>query len=192
MNRNLIDSNTPKDLKFITLAMEDFHISESQFGLVPGIYKSHVGYTEGSQSVQFYYSPLEISYKEILDMFIESSNQMDKNQEEKNKIIFYNNDDEKQIAESEVSSRNTENITAKAFQSFKIAEESHQKYYLQKDSKLYTYFLELYSVNFWDFVNSTSALRFNSYIAGYGSKDMILEDCNKLNLPDNLKSYLIK
>ena len=195
---NLIDANTPKDLKFITLGMKSFYIPDSQFGIVPGIYKSHVGYSGGNQSnptyqdlkdhtqsIQLYYSPLEISFKEILAMFFESTIENDK-------IIFYNNEEEKQISESELTFKNLNHVKVKAFESFKIAEEIHQKYYIQKDTKLYSFFLDLFNRNFWDFVNSTASLKFNAYAAGNGNEEMILEDCNKLNLPENLRGYIFK
>ena len=126
-----------------------------------------------TETVQIVYDPTRISYEDLLNVFWHSHNPtMDMMSVQYKSIIFYHNDEQKQIAteskeqlEAEKRSRIfTEIVPAPEFYP---AEGYHQKYYLQQVEELAKEFKAKYpDIN--DFTNSTAVARVNGYVAGYG------------------------
>jgi len=67
------------------------------------------------------------------------------------------------------------------YTAFYLAEDYHQKYYLQSDTYFSSTFKAIYPEPS-DFINSTAAARVNGYLAGYGSADNLLQEVDKLGL----------
>jgi peptide-methionine (S)-S-oxide reductase len=98
-------------------------------------------------------------------------------------IIFYHNDEQKRLAE-ESKERLEAELNDKIFteiipaSTFYLAEDYHQKYYLQQIPELFNEFKAIYpDMN--DFISSTAAARINGYAAGYGTQAILQEE-----LPD--------
>ena len=99
-------------------------------------------------------------------------------------IVFYANDVQRQAAlasrqrETEKRPISTEVLPVTHFW---LAEDYHQKYYLQQDAVLMRDFQAMYP-SLSDFVNSTAAARVNSCVAGHGDADSIRRDAALLGL----------
>jgi hypothetical protein len=64
---------------------------------------------------------------------------------------------------------------------FHLAEPYHQKYSLQLEGNLVREFRAMYPDND-DFINSTAATRVNSYLAGYGSEEVLRKELQTYGL----------
>ena len=74
---------------------------------------------------------------------------------------------------------------------FYLAENYHQKYYLQMVRELKSEFSNMgYDYN--DFINSTAAARINGYIKGYGTKKLLMDDIESLGLSDKGRKRLVE
>ncbi len=67
------------------------------------------------------------------------------------------------------------------FSTFYIAEDYHQKYYLQQNVKLMEEFIFMYKTTS-QITNSTAAARVNGYIGGYVSFDQLKQELGLLGL----------
>ncbi|MDF2891931.1 MAG: Methionine sulfoxide reductase [Clostridia bacterium] len=143
------------------------------------------------------YNPEEITYEELLQIFF------DKHSPEYNvpvrqymSAIFYH--DEKQL-ESAASAlaKEQEKRGIKLFtkilpyEKIYMAENYHQKYYLQLVDLLKSDIKKHYP-DFKDFVDSTAAARINGYLKGLGTMDMLMEEIETFGLSEKGKKRLIE
>lgn len=136
---------------------------EDLFRLRPGISNTEVGYQGGenenptyqhhpghAEGIELTYDPKITSFKEILDFFFRIHNPTTVNQQGNDmgssyrSAIFYQNDEEKSIAEDVISIVNASNkwqgdvvTTLEPFAPFWVAEPNHQDY-LVKNPNGYT------------------------------------------------------
>lgn len=108
--------------------------------------------------------------------------------------IFYHNEDQKQIAnetliEQEKGKKSKIYTEIVPYKKFYIAENYHQKYYLQLVRDLMNEFESMYS-NFKDFTNSTSAAHVNGYIKGYGTIERLSNEIKDLGLSEKGQNRL--
>jgi peptide-methionine (S)-S-oxide reductase len=101
-------------------------------------------------------------------------------------IVFYHNDDQRRLAmaskeryEARLGRRVVTLIVP--FCGFYLAEDYHQKYYLQLVPDLTKEFAVIYP-NFSDFVDSTAAARINGYLGGHGTFQALQQQLNSLGL----------
>lgn len=100
--------------------------------------------------------------------------------------ILYHNEEQKRLA-LETRDRQTTSVKKKIvteiipFAEFYLAEEYHQKYYLQQAPELMSEFSAIYPVA-QDFINSTAAARVNGYVGGYGSLETLNGEIDSLGL----------
>jgi len=145
-----------------------------------------VGYAGGKKENPTYYSlgnhtetleidfdPERITYAELLSVFWDSHNPVRKpwGRQYMSIVFFHNPEQEKLVRETKA---NREEIINKKlyteiqpYTKFYLAEDYHQKYYLQNTPELMREF-QVYSGRFQNFVDSTAAARINGYVAGYG------------------------
>jgi methionine-S-sulfoxide reductase len=154
----------------------------------------HIG--DHSETVQIDYDPTRISYEELLEIFWNSHNPAAEPwSKQYRSAIFYHNEEQKRLAlESKAREEarieqpiHTAIIPASEFY---LAEDYHQKFYLQLQSNLMAEFHAMYP-DFSDFINSTAAARVNGYIRGYGAAEALQTDLNNLGLsPDGSEKLL--
>jgi peptide-methionine (S)-S-oxide reductase len=195
-----IDAAAPEVTETATFALGWFWGPDARFGSIKGVISTRVGYAGGttgnpeyyrlgdhSETVQIEYDPAQISYQDLLNVFWHSHNPtMDPRSYQYKSIIFYHNDEQKRLATESKEHREAE-IERKIFTEmvpapeFYLAEEYHQKYYLQDIPELVNEFRAIYP-DFNDFINSTAAARVNGYAAGYGTKAALQEELYDLGL----------
>lgn len=99
---------------------------------------------------------------------------------------MFHNDEQKQLA---LETRDQEAAKLKGtmyteiipLNEFYLAEEYHQKYYLQQVPELMREFRDIYPA-VGDIINSTAAARVNGYVGGYGSLKALKTEINDLGL----------
>jgi peptide-methionine (S)-S-oxide reductase len=100
--------------------------------------------------------------------------------------IFFHNEDQKRLA-LETRDRKAATVKGKIvteiipFAEFYLAEDYHQKYYLQQVPALMREFSAIYPA-VQDFIDSTAVARVNGYIGGYGSPESLKGEIDSLGL----------
>lgn len=110
--------------------------------------------------------------------------------------ILFHNDEQRQMA---VETRDREATKLKGtiyteiipLDEFYLAEEYHQKYYLQGVPELRREFRDIYPA-VRDIINSTAAARVNGYVGGYGSLTVLQTEIEDLGLSPAGKKILLK
>jgi peptide-methionine (S)-S-oxide reductase len=113
-------------------------------------------------------------------------------------IVFYHDKAQEESARRSKASLEQElgrKITTELipYSEFYIAEDYHQKYYLQNEQEL-AYEIRAYYPDFNSFVDSTAAARLNGIIGGYADPDLLAEELDGYGLSafglDLLQRYL--
>ena len=150
-----------------------------------------------SETIQIDYDPTKISYNELLAVFWDSHNPtFEPLSQQYMSIIFYHNKEQKILAlqtkELEEARRGRTIKTLIApFSEFYLAEDYHQKYYLQQDNILMKEFDIMYPAAK-DFINSTAAARVNGYVGGYGTSATLQKELDSLGLSTTGISRLLE
>ena len=76
-----------------------------------------------------------------------------------------------------------------AYSRFYLAEDYHQKYYLQAEPQLAMEIRGYYN-NFSGFINSTAAARLNGLLGGHGDPQLLAEEIDSYGLSDQAKGQL--
>lgn len=174
-----------------------------------GVIRTRVGYAGGmmknpsyydmgdhTETIQIDYDPERITYQELIDVFWRSHRPVyPQYKRQYMSILFYHDADQQQI---QLESR--KNTTSKygqrvyteivPFEGFYLAEDYHQKYYLQLSQDLMKDIRHHYS-DFMQFVNATSTARINGYVAGKGTMASLQGEIEDLGLSDGGKRRLI-
>lgn len=175
-----IDRKVPGKLETATFSMGCFWGPEALFGSVPGVYRTRVGYTGGvkenpsyrslgthTETVQIDYDPSEISFEQLLEIFWDNHNYSRRRKPQYASRIFYHNERQKQLAEETKSERERKDRVAtaiKPLETFWVAEDYHQKYYLRIHNDIVEEFEQIYTPE--EFINSTTAARLNAVAGG--------------------------
>jgi peptide-methionine (S)-S-oxide reductase len=108
--------------------------------------------------------------------------------------IFFHNEDQKRLA-LETRDRKAATVKGKIvteiipFAEFYLAEDYHQKYYLQQVPALMREFSATYPA-VQDFIDSTAVARVNGYIGGYGSPESLKGEIDSLGLSPVAKQQI--
>ena len=171
--------------------------------------RTRVGYAGGSkdnptyynlgdhtETVQIDYDPTIISYEELLDVFWDSHNPARPSLSVQYKsIIFYHDGEQKRLALESKARREAElNATILTetvpYSRFYLAEDYHQKYYLNNVPDLKKEMAAIYpDVN--DFVNSTAVARINGYVGGNGDIEILRQEIDGYGLSSAAKQRLL-
>ena len=150
-----------------------------------------------SEIVQIDFDPTKITYEMLLQVFWNSHNPAALSwSRQYMSVIFYHNEEQKRLAmESKQSTEarlGTKIVTEIVpFSEFYIAEDYHQKYYLQNESELMRDIAAIYP-SMQDFVNSTAAARINGYLGGNGSFSVFQQQIDSFGLSSGGKTKLLE
>ncbi|GAA0120872.1 MAG: peptide-methionine (S)-S-oxide reductase [Clostridium argentinense] len=174
-----------------------------------GVIRTRVGYCGGTtinpnyknigdhaETLEFDYDGNKITYEEIINGFWDSHTPENRTgNPQYRSIIFYRTEEEKIIAEK--SKRDFENSLNIKFNTeivplnkFYLAENYHQKFYLQRASILMKELSFKYS-NFKDFIDSPLTCKLNGYCRGYGTIEMLKNNIDEFSLNEMSKRALI-
>jgi peptide-methionine (S)-S-oxide reductase len=111
-------------------------------------------------------------------------------------IVFYNNKEEKYIAEkikTEVEFENNKKIDVeiKPYKNFYAAEDYHQKYYFKRINIFFDEIKEVYP-NIKDICKSTAVGHINGYVHGYGNIEKLMSEIQYLGLSKESQVILKK
>ncbi|MDW7673450.1 MAG: peptide-methionine (S)-S-oxide reductase [Bacillota bacterium] len=168
--------------------------------MLPGVLRTRVGYAGGvkvnptyrslgdhTETFQVDYDPATVSYQELLKVFWEEHNPTTPAwSKQYMAIVFTHNEEQNRLAyeskeAEEVNRKNKIYTEIRNASRFFLAEDYHQKYYLQKVIKLMNEYRTIYP-SFSDLISSRAVARANGYVAGYGDAAMLASDSDKLGL----------
>ena len=148
---------------------------------------SYYNLGDHSETVQIDFDPTIITYEELLEIFWNSHNPIAQPwSRQYMSIIFYHNEDQKSVALASKHWKETrlgrEILTEVIpFSEFYLAEDYHQKYYLQQKPDLFNEFAAIYP-EIGQLILSTAVARVNGYIGGYGSFESLQKQINSFGL----------
>ncbi len=149
------------------------------------------------ETVQMDYDPARVSYDKLLDVFWNGHEPMfPQSVRQYASIIFYHTEGQKRLAlESkqrvEAALGRTMFTEIIPVSRFYLAEDYHQKFYLQQTPELMKDISAVYP-RFGDFISSTAAARLNGYAGGYGTEEAAKEQVNSLGLSEAGKEKLLQ
>ena len=205
-----IDEKTQEiETEIATFAMGCFWGPDTLLGVLPGVVRTRVGYAEGkkdnptyrsigdhAETIQIEYNPIEISYKELVQIFWDNHNPYQQPfSSQYRSIIFFHDENQLEIAQSlkeELKEESGKSIRTEVnnFNNFYQAEDYHQKYYLQDHSDFKKHYLKKYSMQ--EFIDATSTARVNGYLALKGEKEQLANEIKDLGLTENLQIKLLE
>lgn len=208
-----IDVAVPTITETATFALGWFWGPDAQFGSLPGVVRTRVGYTGGTkenptyhslgnhtETLQVDYDPTQISFEELLEIFWNSHNPTRRPWSQQYKsALFYHNEEQKALAtktkEQLAASKKSKFFSRKVYTeiipatTFYLAEDYHQKYLLQNSPRIWGDILEIYH-NPTDWINSTAAARLNGYVGGYATIAQLEDEIDSLGLSLPVREYL--
>ena len=209
-----LDAAAPARTETATFALGCFWCPDAQFGILPGVVRTRVGYAGGTtenptyhdlgdhtECVQIDYDPATLSFDQVLERIWTAHNPCVRTEyKQYRNAIFYV--DEAQRKAIEASKDRKEAELGKSIKTvilpltrFTVAEDYHQKYELRCTEGLIEEFKAIYP-DPKDLCNSTAAARVNGYIAGRGTREQFQAEADRLGLsPEGrkrLEIYVLK
>ena len=204
-----IDAAAPAKVETATFALGCFWCPDAQFGVLPGVVRTRVGYCGGTlkdptyhelgdhtESVQVDYDPAKMTFVQLLDRIWESHNPCGVGGKSRQYMsaIFYHDEEQKKAVEASkgrVEEKLGQTVKTRILPlgKFYWAEDYHQKYELRCNEALIKEFTVIYP-NARDLANSTAAARVNGYIAGKGSLEQLKLEIDQLGLSPEGKKQL--
>ena len=167
-----------------------------------GVYRTRVGYAGGTledptyhrlgdhtEVFQVDYDPEVLSYEDILEIFWSSHNPAGKSWSRQYRavLLFHNQAQEKAAWESKKAVEEQLSIKVQTaiepLDRFYLAEDYHQKYYLQNVEEL-AMEIKAYYPDIMDLVESTVAARLNGIAGGYGDPALLEKELDFYGLSD--------
>ena len=195
-----IDAAAPVKTETATFALGCFWGPDSLFGSIDGVIRTRVGYAGGTtesptyhnigdytETIQMDYDPTQISYEQLLEIYWDSHNPAVRPwSRQYMSIVFYHNGDQQRIA-METKQREEARLDRSVyteiipFSEFHLAEDYHQKYYLQRVPELMKELGAIYP-NAGGFTDSTASARINGYLGGHGTFTTLQEQLSSFVL----------
>jgi methionine-S-sulfoxide reductase len=209
-----LDAAAPARTETATFALGCFWCPDAQFGILPGVVRTRVGYAGGTtpnptyhdlgdhtECVQIDYDPAKLTFDQVLDRIWTSHNPCVRTEyKQYRNAIFYASDAQKKAIEDSKERKEKElgkpiKTVILPLSRFYVAEDYHQKYELRCTEGLIEEFKAIYP-DPKDLCNSTAAARVNGYIAGRGTREQFKAEGELLGLsPEGrkrLEIYLLK
>ncbi len=183
---------------------------EARFGSIPGVLRTRVGFAGGTtknptyrnmgdqtETVEVDFDPAVVSYDSLLKMFWQNHypNRDAYKGRQYLSILRYRGatqrqaiDEVKQQMEGQLGEPIETDISP--FDTFTLAEERHQKYYLKRYPKVLEQLQQLYP-NPELLVNSTFAARLNGFVKGFGTRASLINEIDLWPI-DNPSKVILK
>jgi len=173
---------------------------------MPGVVRTRVGYAGGkkkspnyhdlgdhTESIQVDYNPKKIAYEELLDAFWKSHDPSRRCSRQYMSAIFYLTEEQKKTAEASMEKYNkTYSKTAKTeilpltAETFYVAEDYHQKYYL-RHSEFMKFFKFLKNS---ELRESPAATKVNAFCGGDLKRQDLVKELTEVNVDKDLLKKL--
>lgn len=196
-------------LETATFGMGCFWGPEAQFGALPGVIRTRVGYAGGTTESPTYYEmgdhtetvevdfdPRILSYDDVLRHFWRNHypNRDEYMGRQYLSLLRYRGDEQKKTVDRVKSEMEAElGITIETdiapFTAFTLAEEYHQKYYLKRYPKAFEQLRGLMSDPSM-LTDSTFAARLNGFVKGCGEKERLLDEISGWPISEGAQDVL--
>ncbi len=149
------------------------------------------------ETIQMDFDPSEISYEELLKIFFYNhSPEYNIAVRQYASAVFYHDEVQRQRAEAalqrEEAAQGCKLYTQiLPYEKLYLAENYHQKYYLQMVDLLKNDLRKNYA-SFRELVDSTAAARVNGYVKGQGSLKQLMQEIDRFGLSDKGRKRLIE
>ena len=139
-----------------------------------------------TETLQIDFDPARIDYEVLLKHFWESHNPTRPRPTQYKSVIFYHDEIQRRLAEASLARETARrqkvlHTDIRPLLSFYRAEDYHQKYYLRREKDLMRE-LEKYFSSGRELVDATSAARINGYLAGFGDRQALVTQGDRLGL----------
>jgi len=188
-----------------TFALGWFWGPDSVFGGAKGVLRTRVGYAAGSKPNPTYHSigdhtecfqvdfdPSITSFSEILQLFWSEYTPGKSYSKQYMSAILYSDDKQRQIAEEAIEKKKLSvrdvHVHFAPLDKFYLAEDYHQKYYLQNSSLFEK--LKIPRNDALVLANSFMATRLNGYFGGHGTYELFLSDLKGFPVDESVKAEL--
>jgi len=167
------------------------------------VLRTRVGYAGGTsqaptyhnigdhtETLQIDFDPSVIPYEKLAEVFFASHSPARQAWSRQYAAIgFWHDDAQRKVLEARLPAGARTEI--RRYDGFTLAEEYHQKYYLQQYPELMREFRAMYP-SFADFVASTAAARANGYLGGGGTAEGLQADIPLLGLSATGRDVVLK
>jgi peptide-methionine (S)-S-oxide reductase len=153
----------------------------------------HIG--DHTEVVQIDYDTTRISYTDLLEIFWNSHDSAAwQGARQYLRAVFYQDERQQSLALASLRAaqgRTDEPVRTRVapVRSFTLAEDYHQKYLLKGYTELAREMTRIYPRK-QDFVDSTAVTRLNGYAGGYGSREQLGRDIDRLGLGPRGRRFL--
>lgn len=202
------DLNHSGTFETATFALGWFWGPDSQFGSLPGVIRTRVGYAGGtttnptyhdlgdhSETIQIDFDPSRISYRELLNIFWKSHDPTSGSwSRQYRQAIFYQNEQQRKEAietRDKLASETGRRITTaiEPYSGFYLAEDYHQKHSLRSYPEILAEFRVMFP-DLKSMLNSTAVTLVNGYLGGNGSCDSLKKEIESFGLSIRAKETL--
>ena len=147
-----------------------------------------------TETTEIDFDPAVISYAQLLDIFWSSHNPTTRKSAQYKSGIWYHSPEQEKAARASseaYASRTGSKVytTIEQADTFYMAEDYHQKFYLQNEHRLKK---AVYTGSFKAFVDSFVAARVNGFVGGYGSIEQLMAEIDGYGLENEARELLIK
>lgn len=149
-----------------------------------------------AETVQLDFDPAQVSYEELVRQFFSFHDATTApSTGQYRSVIFASGAEQEQTARSvlqrvQQSSAGAIRTQMVPLGGFHLAEDYHQKYALQSDGMLRRELSAIYP-SIWDLVDSTAAMRVNSFLYGYGTAEQLQAELDDLGLSAVARDHLV-
>ena len=158
---------------------------------------TYYGLENHSETIEIDYDPTVLSYEDLLEVFWNGHNcTAQAYSRQYASIIFYHDEEQRDLAiqtkaRQEQRLNKTVLTEINAFEQFYLAEDYHQKHYMQGVLQISRDFNFIYP-DYLGWVNSTAAARVNGYLGGNGTQRDLQAQIDSLGLSSDAKSKLLE
>mgnify|MGYP005859447561 CR=1 FL=1 len=195
-----IAAAAPAHVETATFGLGCFWGPDSQFGSIPGVVRTRVGYAGGSaadptyhnlgdhtETVQIDFDPARVTYEELLEVFWKSHSPTSRPwSRQYRSVILYHTEEQRRLAQASLA-REEERRGVRLWTAiepagaFYMAEDYHQKYALRSQPALLREYQAIYPA-LRNFVDSTAVARVNGYVGGHGTPAGLETELDSLGL----------